>query len=453
MSSLDESLRDAFRGIADEIPADALPPLILPPRRRRRHGPIVRGARPPGPRRTRVWLAAASSAVVVAAVIAAATGIAGGLNGRQSQDRLQAGVSPTRAGQPITTVTASASATPPPRPPGDVAVPAYYVALTQPRAVFHPDERTYAVVRATMAGTVIATVTAPRPYTAFTEITAAADDRSWVLSAQKITSDRSATQPTRLFVLHVNPATRTAALRARLTPLPLSYLPAGSQAWKLALSPDGTRLAVAVAANTKAISTGAKQLQVVDLVTGTRRLYSGKTGCSGCVPAALGLGFGISAEDGWLSWAADDRTLAFSWSGTDVNNVRLLNTAAPGTSLLANSRLAVTAPQGPGSYWLEVLLTADGKTIVAAKGITKHRPGGGLSVRAELLRFSAATGKLAGVLSDVSVHVDYEQVLWASDSGSTLVVTGLRNGPGAGILRGGHYTAIPWSTRTLTAAW
>lgn len=43
--------------------------------------------------------------------------------------------------------------------------------------------------------------------------------------------------------------------------------------------------------------------------------------------------------------------------------------------------------------------------------------------------------------------------MYASASGSVLVVSGARKGKTAGILRGHRYTPIPWDRHIVTAIW
>jgi hypothetical protein len=447
MSPLDDSLRGAFRDVADEIPADSLPPLVLPPRPRRRPGLTTRGARRPGSHRSRAWIAAASSAVLVAAVIAAAASIAVALNGRQEGNRLPAGASPAQLGQPVATAHANA-------PAAEDGVPGYYVALVHAGTIAHPSQRDYAVVRATKTGAVLATVTVPRPYDTFTEITGAADDQVWVLSAQelptnprqRITTKLIPFEPERLFVLHVDPSARTAAQRTRLTPLPASYLPAGSQTWDMALSPDGTQLAAAVGANTPMMGQGPTKLEMFDLATGSRQTWRR--------PDQIGFLYGESAEDGYLAWTGDDRRLGFVLPSAGLAEVRMLNTTGPGTRRPTSSRIAFTMPLDFSGSGRQALLTADGKTALAVEEIVKNRPTGrGVNVTQELVKFSVATGKVVDVVNHLRIRGDYEQVLWASPSGSTLVVNRIRSAASADILRDGHDIAIPWSAAIISAAW
>jgi len=74
--------------------------------------------------------------------------------------------------------------------------------------------------------------------------------------------------------------------------------------------------------------------------------------------------------------------------------VRLLDTARPGSGLLANSRIAVA--ESRTTWWTQVQLTADGQTIIGnrtnpyKKGDVQH-----------LVEVSAQTGKLVRVLNVV----------------------------------------------------
>ena len=72
------------------------------------------------------------------------------------------------------------------------AAPGFYVALElvgdgqccRPGLPYAP--LTQAVVRATASGAALATITAPHPYGTFTGVTAAADNRTFVLAAQEL---------------------------------------------------------------------------------------------------------------------------------------------------------------------------------------------------------------------------------------------------------------------------
>jgi hypothetical protein len=427
MTSLEEVIREAFGAKADQIPPDTVPPLRLPARRRRSLFLAHRGggrkgmpARPSRPG----WLAPAGSVVLVAAVIAGSLTLSRAITGQRA---------PSRHQQAAVAIPA--------------AVPRYYVALTGANEGY-PTSATAAVVRATATGAVVARVVPPRPYATFTGVTAAADDRTFVLSAQVSTARSRALYPdARFFILRTDPASHSPGGRAQLQALPARYVPAGSEVSGMALSPDGTRLA----ATTYQQLTGSL-LDVFDLATGTQRTWSGKL-CSRCLPGLIGFGFG-GVNVGTLSWTGDGRTLAFTWASAGQGDVRLLDTAAPGANLLADSKLAIATPNGPGPYWRTAIITPSGRTIVAVRELTGPRPGGrGLRVRQELVKFSVATGKVTAILNHLRIHAGYEQVLWTSGSGRVLVIAGARPGESAGIMRGDRYTAIPWSAGILAAAW
>jgi hypothetical protein len=152
-----------------------------------------------------------------------------------------------------------------------------------------------------------------------------------------------------------------------------------------------------------------------------------------------------------MSWAADNATLAFNWYGAG-SGLRLLNTTAPGSNVVADSRLSVpifTRDQNHATsagYLSDILmLTPDGKTVVGAISAFHGNDAG-------FAEFSAATGRLERRLDwrrwgghSTGGPMD---VLWASDDGGTLVVYAP---PGhanqIGILRGDKLTMLPQSAK------
>ncbi len=144
-----------------------------------------------------------------------------------------------------------------------------------------------------------------------------------------------------------------------------------------------------------------------------------------------------------------------------------LDAVAPGSSLLASSRLVLPTPTGPdhwsGNYWRQVMISADGQTIIAVLQVDGQRGGGPTDrVTQKLVTFSASTGELLRTLNHIPVHGGYQQVLWASPSAQLLIVSGTQPGPtvgsfnlghSAGTLSGGRFTPLPWSNRTFAAAW
>jgi hypothetical protein len=411
MTPLEHKLRTALRQTADEIPADP-PPLRL-------GGPCVR----PGRRVWITWAAPLTSAVAVVALVAASLALTGAVKHPRP--------SPAQA--------------------GSGGVPPYYVAIVTGSR--QPDEDDpfsgpAAEVRATTTGAVLARIVAPKPYADFTGVTAAADDRTFVLSAQDPVGD---TPRARFFLLHIDPASPTPGGRASLQALPAGLIPAADTLHDMALSPDGTSLA----ANIGGIVLSS-QLFVFNLATGTERMWSFKT-CSHCRLGTGDPGFlGVNADA--LSWTADGRQLAFIGPGSSPvgGDVRLLDVNAPGTNLLADSKPVLALPGGTsydGPDWRGAIITPDGRTIVVTEELTATRPNSsGPIVREQLAKFSAVTGRLTAILDNPPVIGAYEQVLYTDATGNVLVVSYARTGS-AGILRGGAYTPIPWTPQTSTAAW
>ena len=396
------------------------------------------------------------------------------------------------------------------RPAALRQVPPYFaeLTLTAPVQVMGGEA---AVVRSTLSGHVLATVTPPRPYQIFTWVSAAADDRTFVLAAQRYwpiasgqaglpAQNRDNTTPTVFFRLTFDPATHTARL-ARLA------VPETIQADQLAgmtVSPDGTRLALDLRRSIPSI-------QVVTLATGAIRSWAWPGG--GWI--------GNSKPIGQIfSWTADGTTLAFqqrngsggalslsflaavagtlaavvltgilvrryvrvrradllAWTiaaaaitialaahalgvyrglAPGATNIRLLDTTAPGTSL-ASSKIVLTFP-GVGALGLNTLLTPDGTRIVTVtpQGITEFSARTGTPILSED-QFSANQFPAGG-----PQEVDRQTVLWAGPGGQALVVSDPRGkhtpyGPDTilGVLTTNTFTPIPNGTyQSIQIAW
>src|SRR5262249_45063097 len=174
-------------------------------------------------------------------------------------------------------------------------VPPYFVALSGPTR----SEGDYrAVVRSTVTGRTLATVSPPRPYRVFTWVSGAADDRTFVLAAQRYwyiasgdagarAQSRDNTTPTVFFKLTFAPATHAATLTRLSVPGPIHFL------YGMAVSPDGTKLA---------LDLNLKTVRVVSLDTGTVRSWAwhGRGNIGNWKPMGQ-----------VLSWSADDRYLSF----------------------------------------------------------------------------------------------------------------------------------------------
>ena len=187
--STEERLRAATRAAADTVPPGSAPPLRLPGDPA---GEVLRAGR-----LRRRWLRAltplAAAAAVAAVVIASLT--------------LTRSVPATPGG----------GAASPARSAALSSVPPYYVALTSAATP------TQAVIRATATGAVVATVRPPKPYGTFNFVSGAADDRTFILAAQRwwppgsgprglLAEQRDNVTPIVFFRLRYDPATRRAQL-------------------------------------------------------------------------------------------------------------------------------------------------------------------------------------------------------------------------------------------------
>ena len=338
------------------------------------------------------------------------------------------------------------------------SVPRYYMAFVPADVKSYAESglinEDYAVVKDSITGRTLATVRPPRPYVTFTWVTGAEDDRTFVLGAQSTVAS-SQTTAGMFYYAVFNPADNAVTLR----PLALPALLASNGLAGVALSPDGTKLAVAS-------RNGPAQITVYSLPTGAARTWTANV--------TDFMEFAANIVD-LLSWSSTG-TLAFGWEGTggSPSGEYLLNTNTPGGSLLADSRDALCLAQSAPSSLLSSsayygYLTIDGTKIVTpvARPIpvgqalpscnATAQPGGAVPspqaippATAALEEFSAATGQAVSIIDTSRSHgaeADTD-VFWSNPSGSVLVVLGsIRSDPKAprvvGVLSGGEFTPFP----------
>jgi hypothetical protein len=416
MNTVEDKVRLALRETGAEIGAHTVPPLRL------RGGRS--GARPPRiPGRVGTWLAPLAAAAAVLAVVAGSLGISTVFRGHAR------GTGPATAPRWHGSPAGPASAL--------HKVPPYFVALTGPTR----SEGDYrAAVRSTVTGRTLATVTPPRPFRVFTWVSGAADNRTFVLAAQRYwyiasgqagaaAEKRDNDTPTVFFKLTFAPGTHAATLTRLSVPGPIHSL------YGMAVSPDGTRLA---------LDLDLTAVQVVTLATGAVRSWAWH---------------GSGHIGNWkptgqvLSWSADGRYLEFQqWGGpTDTTmHIRVLDTTAPGTSL-TTARAIVAYPyrSGASTYATgDSFLTPDGTRIVTATTFYPGRrnPADGYG---QITEYSTSTGK-AVLHEDRFSSAGWQEVLWASPDGSALVVSdprGTKTRYGRdnilGVLAGNRFTPIP----------
>jgi hypothetical protein len=433
MNTLEERVRAATRAAGDTVAPDSVPPLRLP---------SSDAARSRGGSRSSASAWARRLAPVAAAVAVVALAIAMvNLSKTVSHSAPTSSSAPPSSPAPSTSGLATASPDPVMAGPSMASyvaaglVPAYYVSI---ESHGHPGTNpSYAVVRSTVTGAVLGTIAAAGGGT-IAAVTAAADDKTFVLDERPWVPSNSyahtSAEP-RTFVMFRLGAS---GQPGTLTRLPVS-MPAGALLTGFALSPDGSQLAIAVQPNNVKKDRNLLQIRTYSLRTGAVRTWS-----------ADGRGIGQGADDPMsLSWTADERTLAFNWSGLggDVG-VRLLNLRAPGGNLLADSRQAMSTKDPTEIGWPprclgDPIITPDGTRLVCGGETYRQR------IESAFLEFSASTGSVTRVLGHwtfPAVDVPNVFVMWSDTSGSVLIGLIPDTGEGrVGVIRGNEFTPLPTS--------
>ena len=440
MSQIEDLLRAATREAAAEITPDSIPRLDVATLPLPRHRPFWRFRGPFAP------LLAAAAVVIVVVLSLVLTSV----------------IAVTR---------------PPAGPaPDSTGAPPYYVALTTalPEAQNPLSEQpTQLTVRSTVTGKVLATVTAPRPYGQFVLVDGTADDRTFLVGAQRWRTDyvgagEQMGEPVRLFLLHWDPSTS----QATLSSLPVPQFTNGMYLEAASISPDGTRIAVGYQS-----AHYATQIEVYTLPGGAERTWSAtlsaKADAGG--PNAIGLSRDNAAS---IAWAANDQMFSFVWSGapsSTISGVHLFDTGTPpGGDLLSASRFVDSASQymggvpADGSDFIcdtDPFLSANGAYVLCGgytdptrttHGYYPDFPAG--PVTQGVGEFSVATGKLITVLGAFSGPVTKPEdgataiidpiLLWASPDAKTLIV---EDDGHVFAIGNGHKQTIPWSADISTA--
>ena len=453
--SLEDRIRAATRAAASTVPDDGAPPLQLRAQQRRtnwrsagfRHLWTTPRIWPGGPWMLRLAAPLAATAAV-AVVIAASVAVTDRSHSAAPSASGLAGVPRyylelTAAARAITTVSPASTGS---GSTSRTCGPGHPASNCSQVEAFLGQR---AIIRDTLTGATLATIHPPSPFDNVVTAAAAADDRTFVLAAQNVSgSSPFPCGPTRLFFARFNPADGHVAL----TSLPVREFPATSGVTGIALSPDGTRLAVALEP-TLCESHGARRDEI-----SVYALPSGAVMTSQFPPW-------LTDSLNSMSWAADG-TLAVT-SGVMGSGFHLLNTntRSGNRTALTDPRMwrgiALKPPTGwgveavPGLIALNAgngLITPDGKALVAPIQRTLQHPRG---TGAAFGEFSASTGDLIQVLPpDEVLHpaglVLRYSVVWTNSSGSVLVVvagpaTGHPAGMQAvyGVLRGHRFTSIP----------
>jgi hypothetical protein len=385
------------------------------------HATITRFSRVRAPRRRLPWLALLAAATTVATAVI----LSGPAAAAASFGTGQAGASGQRA------------------PAGAfTGVPPYYVLISD----------TSATVRATATGAVLATVPTSTP---FAGVTGAADDRTFVLDAQRQVMGPRVLWPDQpaFYLLRLTASGGEASYRR----LAIPALPKGMAVTGLALSPDGSKLAIAMDTGID-VPRELMEISIYTLATGTVHTWTAAGSNDSEAPG----GFTGSGTDGSesISWTANAKTLAIDWGqGQSLIGVRLLDTTAGGNNLIADSRLAVVL--GPGNPARSLIMgkdhvsqcvtddiiTSDGSSIICGYATTIVTSPTNSQTTTGFIRYSTSTGKITGVLGvyqftgqaagDIALY-------WTSSTGNTLIGSDLRpSGVSEGVINGEKFTPLP----------
>jgi hypothetical protein len=424
-----DQVRAATRTAAAVITADKLPPLRLDEPSSHRLARRTRSA----------WFTPLAAAAAVAVVVAGSVA-AGSWIGRSGTGK------PASSGAPAQAASA-----------GFAAVPAYYVEVAN---------ASLAVVRATATGTVLARIPARIP---FVGVAGAADDRTFVLDAQRQVMGPTVTwpDPPEFYLLRLS----AAGAEQSFTRLTLPAFPKGVAVTGLALSPDGSKLAVEVDTE-RNFTPGLLEIRVYTLATGAFRTWSAHGSTDPEDPGGF-TGSGVDGSE-TISWAADSRTLAFDWATSQSYiGVRLLDTAAGGGNLIADSRLAVLeadhtgsgsrppSPSASDDYVSQCvtdgIISLNGSAIVCGYATTTGVSKNKFLTTTGFIRYSTRTGKQTAVLGVYQVHGQVAgdtSLYWVNSTGNILVgVVGTRGGMQAGIINGKKFTPLPGIRDLGAAAW
>jgi hypothetical protein len=414
MTRTEDRLRAALLDTAEQIPPGGVPPLELPAEApgRERYGSRRPGGQP------RRWPAAVATAAAVCLIIALSVMLTG-------KPRQAAPTGPTTQ---------------------LAQFPPYYVALQQSGGGEYWTNPERAVVLSTLTGTTLATIAVPKPYGTFALVHGTADDRDFILGAQRLADVSDPYPGTKLYLLRLNPSARPGH-QAQLTALAVPLL--GGHGYELgwtALSPNGQLLA---AISTTTATNNPTLLRVYNLGTGASRTW--------VLPRWVQKYDSFQDAAGPPSWSTDSRTIAFfDRTKAGAAELVLLDTRAFEASFFAESR-SVPLPRPPRTNEISFLagvplLTADGQHVLEEMiNLRELSPSSGPYHAFALDLVNLRTGRV----SQLRHRSEIFDVLGSDPSGSAVIVTEINLPLADGILAWTAHgtTPIEVPANTIAVAW
>jgi hypothetical protein len=418
---------DAVTGLVERVPPLRLPPPPGAVSRRRGRMPFPR-------RRWGAWLAPVAAAAAVVAIAITLVAV------RDMPDG-----APTRPPGPVTAAT---------------GIPGYYLTFSQPAG--DTTIPVGLVLSATLTGKKLFTLQPPRGLS-FAGITGAADDRTFVADADvdPLGVGGSEGRSRTWYLVRVVGVGARASLTMRKLPIPPTLV--GTEVNAMALSPDGTKLAVVSDRVTDNSHEQQELLRVYSVATGAvLHTWSSPTGQD---PPITGGGATALAWVGERALAYNEGTRAKS--GYVTLEVKVLSLSRPNGNLLGISRTAAILPtpnwqdkQVPfGCNWLwdDVMITGNGKSYVCGGSGTSAAQLPKLYCLKQptwnVLGFagiSLTTGKLTGILSGYRTGChgnvsDYP--VWVNATGSVVIgymIFGDKTSGRFGVFSHGSFRPLPY---------
>ena len=318
-------------------------------------------------------------------------------------------------------------------------VPEYYVASM-------PDDRPGFVIGNTASGAIVGTVQSPSGVLLTAVYGGAADDRTFIVTGN---GSNGANAGTQWYLLRITPGSKTAARLVPL-PIPVHQPPAG-----VAISPDGTKLAIALR-GTPAV------LRVYSTVTGA--LLRNWSASSGQIMAVT------SPPDSWgnpataLRWLPSGTGVVFAWNGKAI---RVIPSTARDGNLLASATVSLIGPVVPTTGITVTCDAAQGWEMIfpgivcpgtwrapGAPSSSASAPSGGTCPFDQRVTFAfdvafSLHGDMRehGPVSECSYQVrpgDGAYIGWSNADGSVLIGSLVWDGHTRfGVFRGDSFTPLP----------
>lgn len=328
------------------------------------------------------------------------------------------------------------------QPSAPTGVPAFYLTMSSNS----PDID----VRSSSDGAITGTFNPSRAW-AIEAISAAADNRTFIVAESAVGSNGTGTCPVDRFLrFTVTSAGAIAGVRqvgAHVTGM------MGGSTGPIAVSPDGRRLAYFTICTTLANPSPVPAVHVMNLASGAITTWTNAV--TTATPAD------VTGPDS-LAWTADGRSLSvnYQWKTSAANDayqaVLLLNTDSGNGTLQAHGRVIWHQDNNCSPCVYDALISPDGTSLIGSTSTyTGHLSRQqGLTYDESLVRISLPDDRITGVLFRVSTSTKMLGIpwlpLWSDSSGTYWIV---QDGTSLGWVSDGTFHRMQAIGRVFLAAW